>query len=50
MPVKIAVDDEEEVKGDMTPMIDIIFLLLIFFLLTTKFVEEEGDQQSVADQ
>lgn len=34
-------DDEDEAKGDMTPMIDIIFLLLIFFILTTKFIPEE---------
>lgn len=33
--------DDDEVKGDMTPMIDIIFLLLIFFILTTKFIPEE---------
>ena len=31
----ILIDDQS--KGDMTPMIDIVFLLLIFFLLTTKF-------------
>ncbi|MFW5882297.1 MAG: biopolymer transporter ExbD [Planctomycetota bacterium] len=34
-------DEDEDVEGDMTPMIDIIFLLLIFFLLTTKFIPEE---------
>ena len=28
-------------KGDMTPMIDIVFLLLIFFILTTKFIPNE---------
>ena len=33
--------DDEEIKPDMTPMIDIIFLLLIFFLLTTKFLPDE---------
>ena len=33
--------DQEDVKGDMTPMIDIVFLLLIFFLLTTKFIVPE---------
>jgi len=27
---------------NMTPMIDIVFLLLIFFLLTTNFITEEG--------
>jgi len=29
-----------EVKGDMTPMIDVVFLLLIFFMVATTFVEE----------
>ncbi len=33
---------EEEVKLDMTPMIDITFLLLIFFIVTMKFRIEEG--------
>jgi biopolymer transport protein ExbD len=27
---------------NLAPMIDIVFLLLIFFLLTTHFVQEEG--------
>ena len=30
------------VKLDMTPMIDIVFQLLIFFVLTFRIVEEEG--------
>jgi len=29
---------------NMTPMIDIVFLLLIFFLLTTNFMTQEGIQ------
>ncbi|MDO4570080.1 MAG: biopolymer transporter ExbD [Planctomycetia bacterium] len=33
----------EEVKGDMTPMIDMVFQLLIFFILTLKIVDAEGD-------
>ena len=27
---------------NLTPLIDIVFLLLIFFLLTTQFIEEDG--------
>jgi biopolymer transport protein ExbD len=27
---------------DMTPMLDIVFILLIFFIVTTSFVREEG--------
>ena len=33
---------EEEVKPDLSPMIDCIFILLIFFIVTTVFVEETG--------
>ncbi len=32
----------EEVKPDMTPMIDVTFLLLIFFIVTLKFKVLEG--------
>ncbi|OIQ46429.1 MAG: biopolymer transporter ExbD [Gammaproteobacteria bacterium MedPE] len=33
-------DDEAEV--DMTPMLDIVFIMLIFFIVTTSFVKEAG--------
>ena len=33
---------EEEFKMEMTPMIDVTFLLLIFFLLTLRFKTLEG--------
>lgn len=35
---------EEDNSGDvdMTPMLDIVFILLIFFIVTTSFVREEG--------
>jgi len=32
----------EEVKVELTPMIDVVFLLLIFFLVTIKFKVLEG--------
>ena len=32
----------EEMKPDMTPMIDVTFLLLIFFIVTLKFKVLEG--------
>ena len=31
----------EQQRPDLTPLIDIVFLLLIFFLLTTTFVREK---------
>jgi biopolymer transport protein ExbD len=36
------VNDEESPDIDLSPMIDCIFLLLIFFIVTTVFVEERG--------
>ena len=35
-------EDNEEVDINLSPMIDCIFILLIFFIVTTVFVEETG--------
>ena len=40
MPLKGA-DQTEEVAINLTPMIDIVFLLIIFFLVGARFTEEE---------
>jgi len=34
--------EEEEATIDMTPMLDIVFIMLIFFIVTTSFVKEAG--------
>lgn len=34
--------EEEDAKVDMTPMLDIVFIMLIFFIVTTSFVKETG--------
>ncbi len=34
--------DEEETQIDMSPLIDCVFILLIFFIVTTRFIEEKG--------
>lgn len=34
--------EEEEAELDMTPMLDIVFIMLIFFIVTTSFVKEAG--------
>jgi biopolymer transport protein ExbD len=33
---------EEDAAIDMTPMLDIVFIMLIFFIVTTVFVKEAG--------
>ena len=35
-------DDENETGIDISPLIDCVFILLIFFIVTTVFVEETG--------
>jgi len=33
---------DEETEVNITPMLDIVFILLIFFIVTTSFVREKG--------
>ncbi|WP_428357149.1 ExbD/TolR family protein [Methyloprofundus sp.] len=33
---------EQNADIDMTPMLDIVFIMLIFFIVTTSFVKESG--------
>lgn len=39
---QIATDDSDEVGIDISPLMDCVFILLIFFIVTTTFVEETG--------
>jgi biopolymer transport protein ExbD len=34
--------EDQKAEADMTPMLDIVFILLIFFIVTTSFVKEEA--------
>ena len=34
--------DEEEAAIDMTPMLDVVFIMLIFFIVTASLVKEAG--------
>lgn len=34
--------EDDEATIDMTPMLDIVFIMLIFFIVTTSFVKEAG--------
>ena len=33
---------EDEAEINITPMLDIVFIMLIFFIVTTSFVKEQG--------
>ena len=35
-------NEEEETKIDITPMLDVVFIMLIFFIVTATFVNESG--------
>jgi len=37
---------EEEGEIDLTPMLDVVFIMLIFFIVTASFVNESGIQVS----
>lgn len=37
---------EEELEVNMTPMLDIVFIMLIFFIVTAVFVKESGVEVS----
>ncbi|WP_144392992.1 ExbD/TolR family protein [Pleionea sediminis] len=34
--------DDDDANVDMTPMLDIVFIMLIFFIVTTSFTKEDG--------
>ena len=36
------IKQEEDTAIDMTPMLDIVFIMLIFFIVTATFVKESG--------
>jgi len=38
----IAPAQEEETQIDITPMLDVVFIMLIFFIVTASFVKEIG--------
>ena len=41
--MKLKKPDEPEANVDMTPMIDCVFLLLVFFMVSTTFNKREAD-------
>ena len=50
MPRRSLLDESEnELEINLSPMIDCIFILLIFFIVTTVFVEEAGIELNKPD-
>jgi biopolymer transport protein ExbD len=41
--------EQEEAEINMTPMLDIVFIMLIFFIVTASFVKESGIDVSRPD-
>ena len=39
---KILTGDEEESEINLTPMLDVVFIMLIFFIVTASFIKEAG--------
>lgn len=35
-------DSEQEASVDITPMLDVVFIMLIFFIVTATFIKESG--------
>ena len=52
--MRINLDDDESIEPSMAPLLDCIFLLLIFFLVATSFqqqkIEENPELQQLSIQ
>ncbi len=40
---------EEEKVADLTPMLDVVFIMLIFFIVTATFIKETGSEVNRPD-
>jgi len=53
---RLAAKEKDEAAVDMTPMLDIVFIMLIFFIVTATFVKQSGlevvrpDAETAEDQ
>ena len=47
MSAKRHIPVQDDTELDMTPMLDIVFIMLIFFIVTTSFVKESGVSVSI---
>ena len=37
--------EQDDTEVNLTPMLDVVFILLIFFIVTTSFVRESGIEE-----
>lgn len=49
MSRKIVKPQEEAQAIDLTPMLDVVFIMLIFFIVTATFIKETGKEVNRAD-
>ena len=38
----LQLEDDDEAEVNLTPMLDVVFIMLIFFIVTASFVKESG--------
>ena len=48
-PIIQASSEDEEDEINLTPMLDVVFIMLIFFIVTASFIKEAGIQVSRPD-
>ena len=41
--------EEEENEINLTPMLDVVFIMLIFFIVTASFIKESGHPAPLHD-
>jgi biopolymer transport protein ExbD len=41
-PLQTLMQDDDEQEINITPMLDVVFIMLIFFIVTASFVKESG--------
>ncbi len=39
---RFQLEEDDEVEVNLTPMLDVVFIMLIFFIVTASFVKESG--------
>jgi biopolymer transport protein ExbD len=47
--IREQLNEEEETEINLTPMLDVVFIMLIFFIVTAVFVKEPGAEVNRPD-